>query len=155
MERGAKETKLENVRARHLLPPPNQLENCKGGRFSVVTEYEESICDTPSYDPLEDIVENCALSPRPVSDRNQGSSEIAKGASQPVDHNLFADGGELRSAQNRDLARFPLATGSEAGSLTNRDPAFLSLTDDQKASSALANDLYEEVIDFLVLILDV
>ena len=154
MERGAKETKLENVRARHLLPPPNQLENCKGGRFSVGTEYEESMCDTASYEALEDI-ENCALSPRPVSDRNQGSSEIAKGASQPVDHNLFADGGELRSAQNRDLARFPLATGSEAGSLTNRDPAFLSLTDDQKASSALANDLYEEVIDFLVLILDV
>ena len=105
MERGAKETELENVRARHLLPPPSQLENCKGGRFSVVTEYEESICDTPSYDPLEDIVENCALSPRPVSDRNQGSSEIAKGASQPVDHNLFADGGELRSAQKRDRAR--------------------------------------------------
>ena len=157
MEREAKETKLENVRARHLLSPPNQLENCKGGRFSVVTEYEESICDTPSYEALEDIVENCALSPRPVSDRNQGSSEIAKGASQPVDHNLFADGGELRSAQNRDLARLPnpLATGSEAGSLTNRNPAFLSLTDDQKASSALANDLYEEVIDIFVLILDV
>ena len=155
MERGAKESKLENVRARHLLPPPNQLENCKGERFSVGTEYEESMCDTASYEALEDI-ENCALSPTlSVSDRNQGSSEIAKGASQPVDHNLFADGGELRSAQNRDLARFPLATGSEAGSLTNRDPAFLSLTDDQKASSALANDLYEEVIDFLVLILDV
>ena len=48
-----------------------------------------------------------------------------------------------------------LATGREAGSLTNRDPAFLSLTDDQKASSALANDLYEEVIDILVFILDV
>ena len=154
MERGAKESKLENVRARHLLPPPNQLENCKGERFSVGTEYEESMCDTASYEALEDI-ENCALSPRPVSDRNQGSSEIAKGASQPVGHNLFADGGELRSAQKRDLARFPLATGSESGSLTNRDPAFLSLTDDQKASSALANDLYEEVIDFLVLILDV
>ena len=156
MERGAKETKLENVRARHLLPPPNQLENCKGERFSVGTEYEESMCDTASYEALEDI-ENCALSPRPVSDRNQGSSEIAKGASQPVDHNVFADGGELRSAQKRDLARLPnpLATGSEAGSLTNRDPAFLSLTDDQKASSALANDLYEEVIDILVLILDV
>ena len=149
MERGAKETKLENVRARHLLPPPNQLENCKGERFSVGTEYEESMCDTASYEALEDI-ENCALSPTPVSDRNQGSSEIAKGASQPVDHNLFADGGELRSAQKRDLARLPLA-----GSLTNRVPAFLSLTDDQKASSALANDLYEEVIDFLVLILDV
>ena len=156
MERGAKETKLENVRARHLLPPPNQLENFKGERFSVVTEYEESMCDTPSYEALEDI-ENCALSPRPVSDRNQGSSEIAKGASQPVDHNVFADGGELRSAQKRDLARLPnpLATGSESGSLTNRDPAFLSLTDDQKASSALANDLYEEVIDILVLSLDV
>ena len=157
MERGAKETKLENVRARHLFPPPSQLENCKGGRFSAVTEYEESICDTPSYEALEDIVENCALSPRPVSDRNQGSSEIAKGASQPVDHNVFADGGVLRSAQKRDLARLPnpLATGSEAESLTNRDPAFLSLTDDQKASSALANDLYEEVIDILVFILDV
>ena len=154
MERGAKETKLENVRARHILSPPNQLENCKGGRLSVVTEYEESMCDTSSYKALEDI-ENCALSPRPVSNRNQGSSEIAKGASQPVGHNLFADGGELRSAQKRDLARFPLATGSEAGSLTNRDPAFLSLTDDQKASSALANDLYEEVIDILVFILDV
>ena len=156
MERGAKETKLENVRARHLLPPPNQLENCKGERFSVGTEYEESMCDTASYEALEDI-ENCALSPTPVSDRNQGSSEIAKGASQPFDHNVFADGGELRSAQNRDLARLPnlLATGREAGSLTNRDCAFLSLTDDQKASSALANDLYEEVIDIFVLILDV
>ena len=77
MEREAKETKLENVRARHLLPPPNQLENCKGERFSVGTEYEESMCDTSSYEALEDI-ENCALSPRPVSDRNQGSSEIAK-----------------------------------------------------------------------------
>ena len=156
MERGAKESKLENVRSRHLLPPPNHLENCKGQRFSVGTEYEESRCDTPSYEALEDI-ENCALSPRPVGDRNQGSSELLKGASQPVDHNLFADGGELRSAQNRDLARLPnpLATGSEAGSLTNRDPAFLSLTDDQKASSALANDLYEEVIDIFVLILDV
>ena len=156
MERGAKETKLENVRARHLLPPPSQLQNCKGERFSVVTEHGESRCDTPSYEALEDI-ENCALSPRPVGDRNQGSSEISKGASQPVDHNLFADGGELRSAQKRDLARLPnpLATGSEAGSLTNRDPAFLSLTDDQKASSALANDLYEEVIDIFVLILDV
>ena len=102
MERGAKESKLENVRSRHLLPPPNHLENCKGQRFSVVTEYEESRCDTPSYEALEDI-ENCALSPRPVGDRNQGSSELLKGASQPVDHNLFADGGELRSAQKLSL----------------------------------------------------
>ena len=91
------------------------------------SKHPQRLSDTPSYEALDGLGDSAHYDGLLVSGKNDGEGP-------------------------RSLGGFKDPIENHNGHLRKIDPTFLCLTDDQKASSALCTDLYEEVISPLYLV---